>query len=296
MCDYSGGSISTERAHECIRTLNDRLATEVFSFHPGVSYRHVLMWKNGLKSFEGLETVPPHDITGQAVEPHLPQGPGCGKIRELMEAGRRSLAGRQPGRKGSDTANAIWLWGQGRAPRMPSLAERYGIRGATVCAVDLIKGLGVYAGLRPIGVPGATGDLDTNYRGKVQATLDALQELDFVFLHVEAPDEAGHRGDLREKIEAIEMLDAEVVGPLCEGLDGMGTPYRLLILPDHPTPIHARTHTDLPVPFAFYAAHESAADLLGGDVLPVSSFDEVEAAGSGFHLVEGHRLVDFLLG
>jgi len=287
MADYSGGSISTERARSYIEVLNDKLAGPAFKFHPGVSYRHILLWRDGRKEFDGLETTPPHDILGKPVDPHLPSGPGSRKLREMTDEGRGVLRAHlsrlaETGQAGQ--ANAIWLWGQGRKPQMPLLQERFGVRGVTVSAVDLIKGLGRCAGLETIDVPGATGDLETNYQGKVYAVLKALGEFDFAFLHVEAPDEASHRGNLQEKIDAIERLDEEVLGVLRKGLAKLKHPYRLLVLPDHLTPLRIRTHADTPVPFLLYPKVPGSG----------ASYSEKEAERSGILIEDGSRMLDVL--
>ena len=300
MGDYSGGGITTEIAGAYIEALNKHLAGPGLRFYPGIAYRHLLLLKDVGTRFESLETTPPHDITGQSVTPFLPSGSAAREISELMEQGRNVLAGVASsftGCSGVGSANAIWLWGQGHAPRMPTLEDRYNIRGATVCAVDLIKGLGRYAGMDSIEVPGATGDLDTNFQGKAVASLQALRHYAFVFLHVEAADEAGHQGNLYEKIKAIERLDAEVIGLLRKGLSGLEGGYRILILPDHPTPLQTRTHSEKPVPFIFYG---SPAVTYLEDLLPrarsrVASFDETEAERTGIFIEEGHKVLDLLL-
>ncbi|MEW6443304.1 MAG: cofactor-independent phosphoglycerate mutase [bacterium] len=301
MADYSGGGIATKLARPCIQALNDHLPDPRFSFHPGVSYRHVLLWKDGRKLFEGLRTTPPHDISGRQIDPFLPRGPGSAEVRDLMARGSRiletglsaALAAELQGK-----ANALWLWGEGPRPRMSGLTERFGIRGVTVCAVDLIKGLGRYAGLQPVEVEGATGDLDTNYRGKASAVLEALRDVDLAFLHVEAPDEASHRGDLNGKIEAIERFDEEVVAVVHEGLMRTGLPFRILLCPDHPTPLKIRTHSSEPVPFLLFTHPASAAPTglarrQGSGA--AASFDESAALSTGVLIEEGHRIVDLLL-
>ena len=300
MADYSGGGLATSLAGQCIQVLNERLRDARISFHPGVSYRHVLLWKEARRPFDGLQTTPPHDITDQAVEPFLPLGPGSHEVRMLMGRAREVLASCLPpsiAARLEGKTNSIWLWGQGPAPRMSTLVERFGIRGATVCAVDLIKGLGRCAGLEAIEVAGATGDLDTNYRGKASAVLKALENLDFVFLHVEAPDEASHRGDLQAKIEAIEHFDADVLAPLCDGLNASGNPYRILLCPDHPTPLRTRTHSKEPVPFLLFSHPAVLAPngLAMGPLLCPSTFDEDSAASTGLFIEQGHRILDLLL-
>lgn len=300
MADYSGGSISTERAAVYIRALNEELAGKEFCFYPGVSYRHVLLWKGARKTFDGLKTTPPHDILGQPVDAYLPSGAGSVQLIETMEAARRALlAGPlQRADPGSHVvANAIWLWGEGSRPMIPTLHERFGIRGVAVSAVDLIKGLGRCAGLGSVDVPGATGDLVTNYQGKVYAVLRALRTVDFAFLHVEAPDEASHRGRLQEKIDAIERLDEEVVGVLRRGLAKLRMPYRLLVLPDHLTPLRLRTHVSTPVPFLLYPETPAlrSARAGGGASGPASRFSEGEAERSGIYLEDGSKILNVLL-
>ncbi len=287
MSDYSGGGISTERAKTFIEVLNDRLAGADFAFYAGVSYRHILLWKDGRKQFEGLETTPPHDILGQAVDSYLPTGAGEAILRKLMGQARDVLRDSPPARDGGgsvETANGIWLWGQGHRPQMPLLRERFGVRGVAISAVDLIKGLGRCAGLETVEVPGATGDLVTNYQGKAYAALRALRQTDFVFLHVEAPDEASHRGRLQEKIDAIERLDEEVLGVLRRGLAKMGMEYRLLVLPDHLTPLRIRTHADAPVPFLLYPDEQG----------PGFLYNEKEAERAGTLLEDGTGILNLL--
>ncbi len=287
MEDYSGGSISTERAKAYIEVLNERLSTASLEFHPGVSYRHILLWKGARKEFEGLGTTPPHDILGQCIDSHLPTGEGSRRLRELTLEARRVLLGHLPARAEggcAGAANAIWLWGEGHRPQMPLLQERFGVLGVTVSAVDLIKGLGRCAGLETVEVPGATGDLETNYQGKAYAVLKALDKVDFAFLHVEAPDEASHRGNLQEKIDAIERLDEEVLGVLRKGLAKRKIPYRLLVLPDHLTPLRIRTHVDSPVPFLLYPDGPN----------PGAVYSEKEAERSGILVEDGSRMLDAL--
>jgi 2,3-bisphosphoglycerate-independent phosphoglycerate mutase len=225
------------------------------------------------------------------IEEYLPRGKDSELLIELMEATRPVLASHPVNKKrvadGKKPANMIWLWGQGPAPSMPTFQERFGLQGAMISAVDLLKGIGTYAGLEVIDVPGATGDIDTNYAGKVQAALEALKRLDFVYLHVEAPDEAGHEGDVGLKVKAIELFDQNVVGPMIQGLKESGEDWRVLLLPDHATPISLRTHTREPVPFA----------MMGMGVEPdvVMSFDEEAAKGGGYGVVEGIVLVGMLV-
>ena len=292
MEDFSAGHISTEEAAELIATLQEELGGDEFQFYPGVSYRHLMVWKNGK---DQLKFVPPHDISDQTVDDHMPQGDGAEELIHLMTSAQmlfchhpvnteREKAGKLP-------ASSIWLWGHGRAPQMESMQQRFGIDGgAVISAVDLIKGIGIYAGLDVIEVPGATGYIDTNYRGKAEAAIEALKTRDFVYLHVEAPDEAAHSGSLEDKMTAIESFDREVVGPVLEGLSQYGD-FRLMVLPDHPTPVEKKTHTSDPVPFALYGSNGEFKN-----AAPVAGYSEKEAEASGVLVDPGFRLMARLTG
>jgi 2,3-bisphosphoglycerate-independent phosphoglycerate mutase len=291
MEDFSAGHISTEEARAIVLSLQDELGTEQFQFYPGVSYRHLLVWRGGL---DGMEFTPPHDITGQPVQGQLPRGEGADILLTLMERARKVLAchpvNERRKAEGKRPANAMWLWGQGRAPKMATMQERFGLSGAVISAVDLIKGIGIYAGLDVIEVPGATGYIDTNYKGKGEYALQALKTRDYVYIHVEAPDEASHGGLVQEKIKAIESFDELVVGTVFEGLRSMGD-FRLLVTPDHPTPLRLMTHTDKPVPFILYGSQ--------GEFRmsqPVTGYDEDAAASTGLFLDHGYQLMEKLVG
>ncbi len=253
MVDYSAGHISTGEARELITMLQAELGSGQLRFYPGVSYRHLLVHRGALA---GLATVPPHDHTGRDVSSYWQAYRKFPHLRELLEKAGPLLAAhpvntaRQA--RGANPANNIWLWGEGKAPAMETLAQRFGVTGGLISAVDLLKGLGVYGGLEIVNVPGATGYLDTNYEGKAQAALDILRHHGFVFVHVEAPDEAGHQGLIKEKIQAIEDFDQRIVLPILAGLEKAGTHFRLAIGMDHYTPIAKRTHIDRPVPMAIY--------------------------------------------
>lgn len=259
MRDYSSGHISTAEAGVLIKGIDAVAGSDTCRFHAGISYRHLLVHQGELP---GLATVPPHDFTNKDVTefweryqkfPHLQSL--LAKVRDFL--GRHEI-NRERVARGLHPANCIWLWGEGKSPVMPTLKERYGISGALISAVDLLKGIGVYAGLDIINVPGATGYLDTNYEGKAAAALDALREKDFVFVHVEAPDETGHQGDLPKKIQAIEEFDQRIVQPILQGLRDMGTDFRIVIAMDHFTPIAIQTHSDQPVPVAVYDSRRIA--------------------------------------
>ncbi len=291
MQDFSAEHISTDEANEIVATLQAELGGGEFNFYPGVSYRHLMVWQGGR---DKLTFTPPHDITGQPIDEFMPQGDGAEILIDLMNSSQMLLNNhpvndlREKQRK--LPANSIWLWGHGRKPQMPTMQEKFGITGgAVISAVDLIKGIGIYAGLDVIEVPGATGYIDTNYRGKADAALAALSRQDFVYLHVEAPDEAGHSGSVEDKLSAIESFDREVVGPVLEGIKKFDN-WRVLVLPDHPTPVALRTHTDKPVPFAILG---SQGEFAGGR--KAAAYSEAEAEKTGIVFKKGHLLMAKLL-
>ena len=284
MQDYSAGHISTEEGRELIEAIAPLMPER--KLYAGVSYRNLLVLKAGANAV----CTPPHDISDLPVASHLPSGPDSEHLISLMEAAgpvlanhpvnlNRIAAGKRP-------ANAIWLWGQGPAPTMPSFAEKYMLEGAMISAVDLLKGIGRYAGLEVIDVAGATGNIDTNYEGKVEATLRTLERLDFVYLHIEAPDEAGHEGDTALKVKAIELFDEKVVGPVIKGLEESGQDWRVLLLPDHATPISIKTHSRDPVPFT----------IAGTGVQPdgIERFDEAAARQGGYGRVQATELLGMM--
>lgn len=287
MADYSSGHIATEDAKPLIKMLGDKLGDKKISFHLGTSYRHLMVWKSGPVD---ARCTPPHDISGKPVAEHLPKGPRHAEVVRLMEDSRFLLDGhevnRERRREGKPPANMIWLWGQGKKPNMPTMTERFKISGGVISAVDLVKGIGIYAGLQVIPVQGATGYLDTNYAGKAEAALKVLKKHDFVFVHVEAPDETGHNGDAAGKIRAIEDFDAKVVGTILRGLEGRKD-YRILLMPDHATPLDARTHTDEPVPFICYEPD--------GPSNGAAAYDEEQARATGRRVEEAWKLMDCLI-
>lgn len=289
MEDFTAGHISSGEAAEIIPDLNRRLGGNGVEFYSGVSYRHLMVWREGRES---METTPPHDISDKKVAGYLPQGKGAETLLKLMEGSKEILAGHSVNRKraqnGERSATSIWLWGQGRAPRMPSLKERFGISGAVISAVDVVNGLGVYAGLERVRVPGITGFFDTNYKGKGECGVRALEEKDFVFIHVEAPDEAGHMGDVAKKIQAIEDFDQKVVGTVLQGMERWRE-WRLLLMPDHPTPITLKTHVSDPVPFVLFTSGRQEQ----GKRL---KYNESDAKKTGIVVKKGHTLIDGLIG
>jgi 2,3-bisphosphoglycerate-independent phosphoglycerate mutase len=290
MDDYSAGHITTAEAAEVIAGLKNELDSQYITFYPGVSYRHLMVWKNGT---DKLKTTPPHDISGRRIDDYLPRGEGAERVKQLMEKSRAVLPGLEVNRqrltRGDKPVSSIWLWGQGRALKMPRFADLHGISGSVISAVDLVKGLGICAGLASINVPGATGYLDTNYEGKVTAALDALEKGDFVYVHVEAPDEASHKGSYGEKIQAIEDFDRRIVGPVIAGLEQRYGDFKVLVMPDHPTPLSTKTHASDPVPFILYASADS------NKSAQQRGYCEKDAKAAGFFVDEGTRLMNLFI-
>lgn len=288
MVDYSAGHISTPEAAELIKTLAARLNSSQVSFYPGVSYRHLMVTTAELT---GLKTTPPHDHTGSEVTSYWDDYLRRPLFNDLVQRAGEILTAhpvnKQREADGKNPANAIWLWGEGKAPDLPKLREVFGLSGALISAVDLLKGIGVYAGLDIIEVEGATGYLDTNYQGKAQAALKAIETNDLVFVHVEAADEAGHQGLVREKIQAIEDFDRQIVQPILDGLAGRD--FRLAITPDHFTPIALKTHVARPVPLIIFDSqgHGQASGL---------SYSEKNAESAGRDLANGEEFFAALLG
>ncbi len=286
LASSNAGHITTEEAKLLIEILAKTFGS-YGEFYPGVSYRHLFVLR-GCKE-DKIVTTPPHDIVGGEMARHMvrPDGPLTRRLNELILASRNALEGHAVNlartKAGKRPGNMIWLWGQGRRPRMESFQKRFGIDGSVISAVDLVKGIGILLGMEVPKVPGATGYYDTNYEGKADYALRALEERDFVYIHVEAPDEAGHAGDLERKIEAIEALDRRLLGRL---LDGLGEEAAIALLPDHPTPISLRTHVTDPVPFALYAPGKR------GDGM---AFDESSARSGSLGLLEGGDLMHLLL-
>jgi 2,3-bisphosphoglycerate-independent phosphoglycerate mutase len=289
MEDFSAGHITTAEAAELLASLQERLGPDGVRFHTGVSYRHLMVWPGGM---DGVETTPPHDIHGKKITQYLPKGLGAEQLLTIMEVSRELFGNHPVNRKrmaeGQLPGNSVWLWGQGKAPKMPTFREKFGLSGSVVAAVDLIKGIGIYAGLDVVNVPGATGYIDTNYRGKAEYALRELETKDFVVIHVEAPDEAGHNGSVADKIKAIERIDGEMLGPILERVRERGE-LRILVMPDHPTPIAIRTHAQEPVPFVFYPAPPGLATHRG------ARYTENDARNAGLFVPEGTRLMDYLL-
>lgn len=289
MEDYSSGHITTEEAKDLIDDINRELGTVEISFHTGVSYRHLMVWSGG--EIE-IECIPPHDILGKDIADYLPVGNGENMLRSIMLRSVDILEGHPVNRmrvkNNKRPANSIWLWGQGRKPNLTTFRQKYSLEGALVSAVDLTKGLGIHAGFKILEVPGITGYLDTNYVGKAEASLKALEEVDIAYIHVEAPDEAGHSGNYKDKIKAIEDFDALIVGTVLKGMESFDE-YRILLMPDHATPIEVRTHTDEPVPFVIYDSRMKRKN-------EGATFDESILDRKDIMVVEeGYKLMDYFI-
>lgn len=287
MEDYCSEHISTEEAHVLIHDLcsiaKDNLAV---SMYPGIEYRHLMVIRG--YGYPGLRTTPPHDITGERIEQYLPNDPF---LVDIIERSMTFLKDHPVNRsridRGKRPATSLWPWGEGKAMQVPTLMEEYGISGAMISAVDLLKGLGKLRGMEVIEVPGATGWIDTNYEGKSEAALDALVRHDLVYVHVEAPDEAGHSGYLDKKIRAIEDFDSRIVGYILGRMEKSGIPFRMLVMPDHPTPIRRKTHTADPVPYILYDSTCTA--------MHDRRFTEADAGRTGMYVEEGFSLLGKLL-
>jgi 2,3-bisphosphoglycerate-independent phosphoglycerate mutase len=288
MEDFTAGHITTEEARTIIADLAGALGGDGIEFFPGVSYRHLMVWRDGK---EKMQTTPPHDITDQKISGFMPNGVGTDRLLQLMEASQAVLADHPVNQtrqtQGQRSATSIWLWGQGRAPALPPLTKRFGIKGGVISAVDIIHGLGVYAGLQRIDVPGITGFLDTNYRGKGEYGVKSLENNDFVFIHVEATDEAGHMGDVGKKIQALEDFDEKVVGTVLKGM-AHRRDWRVLLMPDHPTAIALKTHVSDPVPFVLYSPQEPRNNGTVG-------YNERDAAKTGVVAKQAFKLMEALI-
>jgi 2,3-bisphosphoglycerate-independent phosphoglycerate mutase len=287
MKDYSAGGIANEEASELIEALNAEFGADGIRFHPGVSYRNLMVYKGEME----VTTTPPHDILDKDTAPYIPSGKGADLLTTLMKRSRPLLANHPVNlrrrQQGKNPANSIWFWGQGTSPDLPDFRKNRGMTGAVITAVDLVRGIGILMGFDCIQVPGATGFVNTNYKGKADAAVKALKNHDLVCVHIEGPDESGHNGNPADKIEAIEKIDALIVGPLLSYLEEQTEGFRILALPDHPTPCALKTHTSDPVLFA--------AAGLGLKPNGFSAFTEKEAALSNLYITPGHTLMDFFL-
>lgn len=289
MVDYSSDEITTEEARELIKYVNDNLGTEEYEFFGGFSYRHLMVWHNKENNFT---LTPPHDISGRVIGEYLPKDE---TIRSLMEKSYELLKDHPINKsrleRGLHPANSIWIWGNGTKPNLDTYADRFGIKGTVVSAVDLIKGIGYCAGLNVVDVEGATGNVNTNFDGKAQAAIEAFKNGDdFVYVHLEAPDEAGHRHEIDNKVKAIELIDSKIVAPIIDYLNNSGSDYGVLIMPDHPTPLAIMTHSSDPIPYLLYFSKD--ADKSSG----YTAYTEAEAAKTGVFVEQGYTLINKLFG
>lgn len=284
--DHSSGEISTEDADVLMDTVRKHFQSDTVQFYTGTSYRHIMVWKHG----KVVALEPPHDHLGSKIGPWLPKEAMLEKFMEesfpLLNEHPLNV---EREKAGKNKANSLWFWGAGTKPSLQNFQEKTGLKGAMISAVDLLKGIAVGAGMKVYHVPGATGSIDTNYEGKAQAAAQALLEdgYDFVYVHVEAPDEMGHQGLVEEKVKSIAYLDSRLIAPLKKALDDSGEDYRMLILPDHPTPIRLRTHTGDPVPYLVYDSTRQEKK--------IARFSEAEARATGRFQPDGYKLIDELL-
>lgn len=290
MVDYCAGDISTAEARKIIETVEQELGSALYRFYSGVSYRHCLVAANGTTELGTM--TPPHDISGKVIGSYLSTAENAAPLIELMKKSYDilknhpvNLARRQ---KGLHEANSIWLWGEGRKPALQNFKEKNGVSGCVVSAVDLLKGIGICAGMDTPTVEGATGYIDTDFEGKANAGITAFKNgTDLVYLHFEAPDECGHRGEAQNKVKAIEYIDRRALKPMLEYLDACGDDYRILVMPDHPTPLETMTHSSEPVPYLIYDSRKAEKG--------VSSFTEKNAAESGLFIEHGPDIMNKLL-
>ena len=290
MVDYCAGDISTEEAHKIIETVEKELGSDIYKFYGGVSYRHCLVVDHGTTDLGNM--TPPHDISGRVIGEYLSKSENAAPLIDLMKKSYEILKNHpvniERRKKGLHEANSIWLWGEGRRPQLENFKEKNGVSGCVVSAVDLLKGIGICAGMETPEIEDATGYIDTNFEGKTQAGIDAFKRgTDLVYLHFEAPDECGHRGEAQNKVKAIEMIDSRVLTKMLDYLNGCRDDYRILIMPDHPTPLETMTHSSAPVPFLIYDSRKKENG--------VSSFTEKNAAETGEFVEHGPDIMSMLL-
>jgi 2,3-bisphosphoglycerate-independent phosphoglycerate mutase len=289
MLDYSAGEITTEEAEQLINAVAKELNTDVIKFYPGISYRHLCVWEGGSTN---VSLTPPHDISDKKITDHLPKGDGAEKFLEMMKKSEKILK-EHPVNKarvaaGKNPATSIWPWGEGTKPQLDNFEEKFGLKGSVISAVDLIKGIAKCAGMNSIDVEGATGNCETNWDGKAQAALDAiLGDSDFVYVHMEAPDEMGHQGAPEKKKFAVETIDSKVVKFLKDELEKRGVDYRMMILPDHPTPISLKTHVSDPVPYIIYDSRK--------DMDTNLTYTEENGKKTGIYIEKGYTLMERFL-
>ncbi len=288
--DYCADDISSEEAKILIEYIQEKLGNDKFRFYPGVSYRHCLVWSNG-NPHPGVLT-PPHDITGKVITDYIPKGDAVDELYDLMKKSYDLLKDHPVNKariaRGKRPANSIWLWGEGTKPLLDNFSEKFGKKGSMISAVDLLKGIAICAGMNSVDVEGATGYLDTNFDGKCKAAIEEFKKgADLVYIHVEAPDECGHRGEIENKVKAIEMIDEHILAPVVEFLRGYDD-FAVLVCPDHPTPLSIRTHTSTPVPYLIY---DSKNEINSG----VKVFCEKEARETGNYIEKGFTMMNYFL-
>lgn len=290
MVDYSAGEITTHEAHQLIDYIKEHIKLPKISFYGGTSYRHLMVWDGGSTN---ITLTPPHDISDKKITAYLPKGDGDNILLDIMKQSYALLKDHPINQarvaKGLNPANSLWIWGEGTKPGLSRFYEKYSVKGAMISAVDLLKGIGTGAGMNVIEVEGATGTVDTNFDGKAQAAITAMKNgAEFVYIHMEAPDECGHHGDLEGKIKSIELIDEKVVGPVVEYLKSTGDVFKVLITPDHPTPIKLKTHVHDAVPFVIYDSQHTK----NGSNL---SYNEENAKSTGLYIEPGYKLMEHFL-
>ena len=290
MVDYCGGDISTEEAKVLVEYLEEKLGNDIFKFYAGVAYRHCLVWDNGDK--DNVSFTPPHDISGRVVGEYLPQGSAVAPLYDLMKKSYDLLKNHPLNKKreeeGKNPANSIWLWGEGTKPILDSFYKKFGKKGSMISAVDLLKGIAICAEMKSVDVDGATGYIDTNFEGKADAAIKEFKNgQDFVYIHVEAPDECGHRGEYDNKVKAIELIDEKILTPVVDFLKGYDD-FAVLVCPDHPTPLNIKTHSSNPVPYLIYSSKEEKEN-------GVKTFTEANAKATGEYIEKGFTMMDYFL-
>ena len=289
MLDHSSDEITTAEADELIKALDKALGNEIRRFYTGVSYRHCILWQGGCDTYNFSR---PHDILGQCIKEYLPSGEDGKVFYELMKASWDVLehhpVNEARRERGLRPANSIWLWSPGKKPALPSFKDKWGLDATVISAVDLIKGIGLCAGMKSVDVEGATGNVHTNYCGKAQAAIEAFKNgSDYVYIHVEGPDECGHRAEVENKVLSVELIDQKILGPVFEYLKSTEDDFKIMVLPDHPTPTRLRTHTIDPVPFFIYSSKKTESG--------VTTFSEATAKSTGLYVPHGHTLMELLI-
>ena len=290
MVDYSCDEISTEESTILVNYLNDHFKNEKCNLYPGISYRHCLVLKDAKT---GSDCTPPHDISGRPIAEYLPKGRYGDLLLDMMKRSRQLLKDHPVNKarieRGLHPATSVWFWGEGVKPALSSFEEKYGIKGGVISAVDLIKGIAICAGLKSVDVPGATGNIHTNFKGKGQAAIDLLRNgYDFVYIHVEAPDECGHRHEIENKVRSIEKIDEEILGPVIGAMREDGEEFSILLMPDHPTPLDIRTHTAEPVPFVLYRSFQHGTPF-------TYRYTELLSGETGLFVENGYTMMDRLI-